>query len=326
MQSKGFMSHPSSRLITLIMLLQSRPNRQAAELAEQLGVSVRTLHRYMQMLDELGIPVYSERGPYGGFSLVRGYKLPPLVFTPEEAVALHLGAGLLEQAWGPLYGEAGRGALAKLHNVLPDEQRSEAAWARRRLVASHLQRMDPAALAPTLVILKKALQEQRSVELSYQGAGRSEAVRRRMDPYALAFRGGLWYLLGYCHLRQALRIFRADRIVGLDLLELPYEIPDDFDAGAYLEREAREHVDVRGRMRFTPEAASIARAGGANWETVEELPDGSVEVGLVAPDLGWLASLVLSFGPLVTVTEPDELCRMVCEQALAILNRYPQRS
>ena len=93
------MTHPSSRLITLIMLLQSRPNQQAAELAAQLDVSVRTLHRYMEMLDELGIPVYTERGPHGGFSLVRGYKLPPLVFTPEEAVALHLGAGLVDEVW-----------------------------------------------------------------------------------------------------------------------------------------------------------------------------------------------------------------------------------
>lgn len=77
------MTTPATRLITLIMLLQRRPNQKASELAEKLGVSVRTLHRYFAMLDEMGIPIYAERGPLGGFSLVRGYKLPPLVFTPE---------------------------------------------------------------------------------------------------------------------------------------------------------------------------------------------------------------------------------------------------
>ena len=75
----------ATRLITLIMLLQRQPNQEAAELAEELGVSVRTLHRYFGMLDEMGIPIYAQRGPQGGFSLVRGYKLPPLIFTPEEA-------------------------------------------------------------------------------------------------------------------------------------------------------------------------------------------------------------------------------------------------
>ena len=74
------MSTTATRLITLIMLLQDQPNQKAAELAEKLGVSVRTFHRYIGMLDEMGIPVYTERGPYGGFSLVRGYKMPPLVW------------------------------------------------------------------------------------------------------------------------------------------------------------------------------------------------------------------------------------------------------
>ena len=82
------MANTATRLITLIFLLQNRPNQKASELAEKLGVSLRTVHRYFEMLDEMGIPVYSERGPNGGFSLVRGYKMPPLVFTLEEAVAV----------------------------------------------------------------------------------------------------------------------------------------------------------------------------------------------------------------------------------------------
>ncbi len=97
------MSNTATRLITLIMLLQRQPNQKAADLAAELGVSVRTLHRYFSMLDEMGIPVYSERGPYGGFSLVKGYRMPPLVFSHEEAVAVYLGASLVEEMWGQLY-------------------------------------------------------------------------------------------------------------------------------------------------------------------------------------------------------------------------------
>jgi predicted DNA-binding transcriptional regulator YafY len=130
------MSNTATRLITLIMLLQRRPNQKAGDLAEALGVSVRSLHRYIGMLEEMGIPVYSERGPAGGFSLVRGYKMPPLVFTPAEAVSVALGAGLVGELWGPLYAEAAQGALAKLDNVLPDEQRREVEWAMQSLVAT----------------------------------------------------------------------------------------------------------------------------------------------------------------------------------------------
>src|SRR5574342_82514 len=132
---RNVMSNTATRLITLIMLLQRQPNQKATELAAELGVSVRSIHRYMAMLDEMGIPIYSERGPYGGFSLVRGYKMPPLVFTLEEAVAVVLGTGLVQELWGDLYREAARGALAKLENLLPEEQVREVAWARGSLVA-----------------------------------------------------------------------------------------------------------------------------------------------------------------------------------------------
>ena len=150
------MSNTATRLISLIMLLQRRPNQKATELAEELGVSVRTIHRYIAMLDDMGIPVYSERGPYGGFSLVRGYKMPPLVFTPDEAVAVYLGTSLVEEIWGQLYRDATQGALAKLDNVLPDEQRHEVAWARRTLLATGMHRTDFTPLVPLLEKLRRA--------------------------------------------------------------------------------------------------------------------------------------------------------------------------
>ena len=150
------MSNTATRLVTLIMMLQRRPNQKAADLAQELGVSVRTVHRYINMLDDMGIPIYSERGPYGGFSLVRGYKMPPLVFTPEEAVAIYLGTSLVKEMWGRLYREPAHGVLAKLDNVLPDEQRHEVAWAQRSLVATGMHRADFTPLMPVLEKLRRA--------------------------------------------------------------------------------------------------------------------------------------------------------------------------
>src|SRR5215510_651825 len=161
-----YMANTATRLITLIFLLQNQPNQKASQLAEKLGVSLRTVHRYFGMLDEIGIPVYAQHGPYGGFSLVRGYKLPPLVFSLEEAVAVYLGTSLVSELWGALYRESAQGALAKLENILPNEQRAEINWARRSLVATGLHRSDPTALFPVLEELRGAVRESQRVAVS----------------------------------------------------------------------------------------------------------------------------------------------------------------
>jgi predicted DNA-binding transcriptional regulator YafY len=319
------MTTPATRLITLIMLLQRQPNQKAAELAEKLGVSVRTLHRYFEMLDEMGIPIYAERGPLGGFSLVRGYKLPPLVFTPEEAVAVYLGTSLVGQMWGQLYRESAQGAMAKLDNILPNEQRQEIAWARRSLVAIGMHRTDPVPLAPLLEKIRRANRQRRRIKMMYQGIAASSMTERQVDPYALVHRSGWWYLIGYCHMRQAMRTFRVDRIRELGLLDQEFQMEESFDIHAYLETEFKDQPVIKARLRFAPEAASFAIALPGQ-ESLQENPDGSLEVILAAPDLNWLASMALSFANLVTILEPPELREQVREWALATAALYQDGS
>jgi predicted DNA-binding transcriptional regulator YafY len=316
------MPNTATRLITLIMLLQRQPNRKAGELADKLGVSVRTLHRYIVMLDEMGIPIYSERGPNGGFSLVRGYKLPPLIFTPEEAVAACLGAELVQDIWGQLYEEAAQGALAKIENVLPDDQRDEVAWARRALVTTGPQYPSLASFAPLLQTLRRAIRQQKQVRLIYQGGQQTAPLEREVKPYALAHSRGWWYLVGYCRLRAAVRSFRVDRIREAEVLEASFERPADFDARQYLIAEPQGGL-VQARLRFAPAAAHLALNNRPWWETVEQQADGSVRVSLSLPDMLWAASLTLSYGPVVTVEEPEELRRLVGEWARAVAAHYP---
>jgi predicted DNA-binding transcriptional regulator YafY len=320
------MSNTATRLITLIMLLQSRPNQKAAELAGRLRVSVRTLHRYMAMLDDMGIPIYSERGPYGGFSLVRGYRMPPLVFTPEEAVAVHLGVSLVGETWGDLYRGAAHGALAKLDAVLPEEQRHEVAWARRTLVLTQTNRANLDLLAPFLEKLRRSVRERRRVRLAYRTRGRPDAPRRDVDIYALVHRWGWWYAIGFCHMREALRSFRVDRMDEVTLLESGFEIPADFDVHAYLEAEFRGQTQVSVKMRFSPAAAELAWGDRSTWSQIEEQPDGSVDVVLTTPDLDWAASMGMSYGPIVTVLDPPELRRRIAERAQEVAEMYAETS
>lgn len=316
------MSNTATRLITLIMLLQRKPNQKALELAEELGVSVRSIQRYINMLDEMGIPVYAERGPYGGYSLVRGYRMPPLVFTPEEAVAVYLGTSLVGEMWGQLYEDAARGALAKLDNVLPDEQRHEVAWARRALLATGLHRADHTSLVPLLEKLRHATRERRRVRMIYRGRSQPEPIERDVAPYALVHRWGWWYSVGYCRLRQAIRSFRVDRIIELTLLDEAFNVPDDFDIQAYLATEPHAQPRVHIRMRFAPEGALSALDDRAMWDTVNEQTDGSVVVTFAVPNLEAAARMVLSYVPHAVVLEPDELRALVSERARAVVAQY----
>jgi len=319
------MTNSASRLLTLILLLQQKPGRKAAELAAELGVSIRSLHRYLGTLDEMGIPIYSERGPYGGFSLVRGYKMPPLIFTPEEAAAVSLGTSLVGELLGSLYQEAALSALLKLEHILPDEQRAEVRWARRALVISGIRRIDFDSLAPFLAAIRNAMRSQQSVSLVYQASGRPEATARQVDPYALVFRQGWWYLVGFCHLRQALRTFRLDRIRSLDQLEIHFEVPPDFNIHAYLSAEPGVKTLFVARLLFSPGSAPLASSLAFTGSSIETLPDQSVIVNMPVSDPEYAAQMLLSFGVRVRILDPQSLQDRVTASAREILALYQFR-
>ncbi|HET7144969.1 MAG TPA: WYL domain-containing protein, partial [Anaerolineales bacterium] len=171
-----------------------------------------------------------------------------------------------------------------------------------------------------------AAREHLRLSMNYQGAMDREAKKRQIEPYALVFRAGLWYLVGYCHLRKAPRTFRVDRIKKLKILSQTFQMPEDFDIHDYLENEFKGQPVVRARLRFAPEMSHIAAANRMIWESVQENADGSADVTLTAPDLSWLASMALGFANWVTVLDPPELREMIREwtQATANLYQVPQ--
>jgi predicted DNA-binding transcriptional regulator YafY len=304
-------------------MLQRRGTLKAGVLAEELGVSERTIHRYMGMLDEMGVPIYSERGPYGGFSLVRGYKLPPLVFTPEEATVLYLGAELVKDIWGMSYHDAAVAATAKLDNVLPDALHEEVDQARRGLVVTGWMRRDYGPWAPILDDLRRCVAHRRQVNLGYQSF-RQEITQRTVDPYALALQWGNWYLAGYCHLRGELRTFRIDRIQYVEATGETFQVPPDFDARRYLQHMAREHPATyyRVAVRFDAEVAHIIRERREDWQDLAEHEDGSVSLSFDASELAWPCRWVLTYQDKATVLGPPELATMVWQAAQAIAARY----
>jgi len=315
------MSNVATRLLSLILLLQSRPSWKAGELASELSISERTIHRYMGMLDEMGIPIYSERGPYGGFSLVRGYKLPPLLFTAEEATVLYMGANLVREVWGPSYGDAVTSVTAKLDNVLPDDLRQEVALAQQSLVVGGLTAIDYRPWAPVLSALRECIGERQCVRILYKGFAREE-TEREVDPYALTFQWGLWYLVGFCHMRQQMRTFRVDRIHHTTPLGRPFAVPTDFSVRDYLAHAMQSEPTYSVTVRLEANVAPEVRERHGHWMGILDHDDGSITAQFRVANLDWTTGWVLSYGADAWALDPPELVTRVRNAAAGALRRY----
>jgi len=318
------MSKVATRLLSIILLLQSRPIWKALELAAELNVSERTVHRYMTMLDEMGIPIYSERGPYGGFSLVRGYKLPPLIFTAEEATVLYMGANLVREVWGQTYDDAVTAVTAKLDNVLPDDLRQEVARARQSLVIGGLARMDYRPWETTIHTLRQCIGDRRCVRLLYRGFTRRKDTDRVIDPYALTFQWGLWYLVGFCHLRQEMRTFRVDRIQQIVPLGDRFTLPRDFSVREYLARGMSFEPTYKVVVHLGASVASQVREWHGHWMAIADHADGSITVRFGVANLDWATYWVLRHGGAAKVLQLPELAVRVQAVAEGVLRRYEE--
>lgn len=315
------MANVATRLISMILLLQSRQTWKTGDLADELDVSERTIHRYILMLEDMGIPIYSERGPYGGFSLMRGYKLPPLIFTAEEATVLYMGVNLVEEVWGQIYRDAVTSVVAKLDNVLPDDLKQDVHRAQDSFVFSGLRAKDYRPWEPIIHALRQYITGRQTVQLTYHGFNLQETCRK-VDPYALTFRGGLWYLIGYCHLRDAMRTFRVDRIQTVEPCERRFTIPGDFSARDYLERTMQFDDNYTIQVIMDAEIAPYIRENHGHWATLNDQTDGSVTVTFGTSGLDWVTGWVLSYGAHALVLEPSELVTRVRDTTKSITARY----
>ncbi|WP_428565133.1 MAG: helix-turn-helix transcriptional regulator [Solidesulfovibrio sp. DCME] len=307
------------RLLGLILFLQSRRFATAASMAAHFGLSQRTIYRDMKALAEAGVPVLAEAGV--GFSLMRGYLLPPVNFSEEEAFALATGAMLLERtAASSLSGQVAT-ALQKIRAVLPAARRDELARLMHGMGSAAAT--PPPAQQADLGLIQKALVRCRALRLRYQGHGKTDAVQRVVEPLGLLYYLGRWHLIAWCRLRQALRDFRLDRMHELEMLGERFVLRGDFDPAAYV-RENMPRPGLHALVRFHPDAADRARREW--WLGVDEgrprAPGGDTVLRLATVDWGPLAAWLLAFGPLATVIEPAALRERIATLAEAAARHH----
>jgi predicted DNA-binding transcriptional regulator YafY len=331
------MTRPAARVLTLLELLQSGSTRTAAELAGRLGVGERTVRRYVDHLIDLDVPVESVRGRYGGYRLAPGYRLPPLMLSDDEALAVLLGlvagrrAGLLTGA-----GAAGETAAAKIRRVLPGQlgRRVDALLGSLAFTGPHGEDRGQAAgqeagqaAAPetaVLLALADAVRHRRPVAIRYtaRDGRRSE---RTLHPYGLVAHSGRWYVTGADPGIGAERTFRLDRIADVRTRPGSFEPPEGFDpAGHVLSGLATVPYQHEVTLRIQATAAQIRARLPASVAIIEELPPaGGADAGgetwfrveLRAQRLDWVPRVLASLDRPFLVERPDELRGLIAALA-----------
>jgi predicted DNA-binding transcriptional regulator YafY len=310
------------RLMAMVVRLQARRVVRAEDIAGHFEISLRTVYRDMAALGEAGIPIVAEAGV--GYSLMKGYHLPPVMFTAEEASALFTGAKLVERLTDASLRTQMDSALMKIRSVLSrDQQDYLDRLERSTAVYSGRKAETPRLTSEALIPIQRALAQRRVLDLDYEGGQRRELTRRQVEPLGLVYYGDNWHLIAYCRLRHDVRDFRTDRIRRFQVKSEGFSDHADFSLQKYLETAAQEGHFEPVRARFRPEVMERVRR---EWSCrlVEEKPDGEmVAVTLLAYSGDWLTGWVLSFGGMVEVVAPQRLRRLVAEEAGKILSRYP---
>ena len=311
------MYSPTMRLLTVLEVLQSKSAVSGPELAKKLEVKVRSVRRYITMLRDMGIPVESEAGRYGTYYLRPGFRLPPLMFSNDEILAVSLGLMLARKAGALSQSTGVESAAAKIERVLPVELRQQV-WALQDTLVFNLDARESAPPTSLITAVTMAAHEHQSLAIEYQSYN-NEFTERTIDPYGIAVHTGIWYTAGYCHLRHDLRTFRLDRIRSIKAIDATFERPKDFDVlGHVLDSIAQQPGNWTIEVRMQTTLAEARRVFPADMALLEEDEHGVV-MRCYSNQLDWMAKWILRIPCPFVIVQPVELRQMVKDEAEKVI-------
>lgn len=313
----------SERLLAMLLLLQARGRASAREIASSLEVSERTIYRDLDSLSAAGIPVHAERGAHGGIVLADGYRRALTQFRDEEIRALFASAANTLADVG--LGDNLRHALEKLSGALTESQKRAAANARGRIHIDPRRWKQAEQPRAMLAALRTACAEDRRTVLHYRDRN-AKVSERIVEPLGLVAKAGVWYLVA--RYGAEMRVFRADRMLGLDVMTERFERPADFDLDGFwtqwstqFERSLPGFAVV---LRIAPNAIDDVTS---YWECelIGESRRGWKTYKLLFPGLEVAVAHVLAWGDRVEALEPTELRSTILTRAAGAMRRYAPR-
>ncbi|MGZ9583885.1 helix-turn-helix transcriptional regulator [Paenibacillus marinisediminis] len=305
------------RLLSIVILLINRKIVQAKDLADTFEVSVRTIYRDIEAINQAGIPIVTYQGANGGISLAEGYRLDRNLLTNDELAAI---VTALQSIASSHQSPDNQMLLEKITSIIPPSESERFNMKTQQMIVDFSPWGSHGRLEEKLVKMKQAIEEQHPVTLTYCSADGS-VTTRSIEPYTLVLKRQHWYVYAYCRLREQFRFFKMFRIREMHIENVAFarqpieinELPWDRDWS----RPAQSETIV---LRFERSAKHLAE----EWFGIEELEEdehGKYVVSIAFPEDNWLYGFILSFGANVEVVQPERVRRIIQSIAAQIADK-----
>ena len=316
-------------LLSILWMLRGGKKLTAAQLADSLEISIRTVYRYIDALCASGVPIVAEPGHDGGFRILENFQETPLFFHVTELRAM-VNALKFAQGAGYPYADEFASTLQKIERNLNFDQIHDLYHQTRGLDVISPAR--PPFVVQLLRQLEQAIADGHTLRISYRKPNSESASERNIDPYGLAYRRSEWYLVAYCHSSREIRTFRVDRITSLEPTEASFQKPEDFSVNEYFRLQSHRSRLADGPMtliRITGDPISLNTIC-SHWHLqhfLTERTDQEAHFLLDFPTMNkYLPVYLMTFGTSIEVLEPLGLRRQIRELAARVVRHYADDS
>lgn len=293
------------RIVAILIQLQSKKIVKAQELADRFGVSLRTIYRDIRTLEASGVPIYSEAGV--GYSLVEGYRLPPVMFTREEAASFIAAEKLMAKFTDEKMKAHFESAVFKLKSVLRSDEKDWLESVEGRIKISDRSKDFPEQSPEVLHDLFESIAQKIQLKMKYQSLEAENPLERNIEPVGLYHENNFWYIVAYCHLRKDYRNFRTDRILELQKTDLLFEV-EHRELEYYLKKEEKGN-EVLMRILVDWKVSRYIQNDRKFYGFIAEERKGDKLEMLFKGNFqeNGIARWILMFGDYVEILEPPEL-------------------
>lgn len=308
-----------NRIVAILIQLQSKRVVTAQELSDRFGVSVRTIYRDIKALEVAGVPVAGEAGT--GYTVMEGYRLPPVMFTREEATSFVAAEQLMQQLSDKSLGAYFQSALFKIKSVLRWSEKDWVDALDGQVMVKPVNKLFRDDIANALELLMNGIVNRRQVHISYQSVDAAEPVSRFIEPVGLYHENHYWYMVAYCHLRKEHRNFRTDRIYSISATEKPFLL--QHNPLAFYLQEGKDCRTTEIRISVDKSVMKYIRRSRDHFGYVSEEEKGD-QVEMIFryyEDMEFFARWYIMFGDSARIIAPESLKEKVKELAQDVVNR-----
>lgn len=293
------------RIVAILIQLQSRRVVKAQDLADRFEVSLRTIYRDIRSLEASGVPIYGEAG--AGYSIMDGYRLPPVMFTREEAGSFVAAEKLMQTFTDKTLGSYFESAMFKIRSVLRGAEKDWVSALESQVAINPAQTLFNEKIPDAMERLFESIAEKKQLVLLYEAMNAEKVLERSIEPVGVFHENNYWYVLGYCHLRKDYRQFRTDRIQAIRRTETPFTRRH----GSLDELRKKQPTQelVRIRILVDKKAVPYLKSGRKHYGfTGEETKGDQVEMTFMCPENGqYFPRWYVMFADHARILEPEDL-------------------